>query len=293
MRRVAVILNPIAGCGRADAGAQGAERARRYLEARGLETSVAISERRGHAGELAQAALEQRPDLVLVWGGDGTVNEVAARLAFSETPLAIVPVGSGNGLAASLGLPRAPEAAMQAALDGSVRAIDAGRLDGRLFFNVAGIGFDAHVASLFAQSPGRRGFARYLRIAFGELVRFQPTRCRVTAHGESREYRVDLLAFANGAEYGNGARVAPDARLDDGELDLVIAEARTPIVNLWRAARLMTGTLRAGAGVVTTRIRSVRIEADTPIAYHVDGEPGVAGRAVDVRVHPGALRVRV
>ena len=293
IRRVAVIVNPIAGSGRrVRAGRRRAERAKGCLEAAGVRANIFVSERPHHAGELTRTALEQRPDLVFAWGGDGTVNEVASILAFSETPLAIVPDGSGNGLAASLGVPRPPEAAIRSALGRSERVIDVGQLDDRLFFNVAGIGFDAHVARLFAETPGRRGFATYLRIALRELPRFTPTRCRVVLHGESREHRVDLVALANGAEYGNGARIAPNARLDDGELDLVVVESRSPVVNLWRAGRLMAGGLQNGSGVEITRVRMLRIEADAPIPYHVDGEPGIAGAAIDIRVHAGALRVR-
>ena len=291
--RVAVIINPMSGSeGGVETGRSRSARAMAVLESCGCQPQIFVSEWPGHAHDLARRALDERVDLAFVWGGDGTVNEVASVFAFSGTPMAIVPAGSGNGLAASLGIPRRPEAAMPQALEGCDRAIDAGRLDDRMFFNVAGVGFDAHIAHRFDEANGRRGALSYVSLALRELVTFQPPTCRITVDGERREYRVDLVAIANGAEYGNGARIAPEARLDDGALDLVIAESRRPAINMWRAIRLMTGSFAGAPGVSTRRVRELSIEADVPIRFHVDGEPALGGTRLDVRVHPGALLVR-
>ena len=107
--------------------------------------------------------------LVIAWGGDGTLNEVGSALAFTETPIALVPSGSGNGLARELGVNRRPERAISEALRAAPRAIDAGELGGRLFFNAAGIGLDAHLARCFDTDGGRRGLAGYVRITAREL----------------------------------------------------------------------------------------------------------------------------
>ena len=116
--------------------------------------------------------------LVIVWGGDGSVNEAGSALLGSRVPLAIIPAGSGNGLARELGIPLQPAAALAAALKGAPRVIDAGELGGRPFFNVAGVGFDARIASRFDRAP-QRGFATYVRVSAHELFTYRPETYRI------------------------------------------------------------------------------------------------------------------
>ena len=145
--RVAVVINPTAGVrSTLDHAGRRAELAMDLLLAEGVDPAVHITERRGHAHELALAAVEHGAGVVAAWGGDGTVNEVATALAGTSTALAVVPSGSGNGLARMLGIPADPARAIHRFLHGSDRRIDLGVIDGRVFVNVAGVGFDAHVA---------------------------------------------------------------------------------------------------------------------------------------------------
>jgi diacylglycerol kinase (ATP) len=291
--RVAVIINPRAGRGRrGEAAAALAAVASAVLEARGVAGEVQVSERPGHAHELARRAIEAGSTLVVAWGGDGTVNEVGAAVAFTPAALGIVPAGSGNGLARMLGLPRQPRRALEAALDGRDRLIDGGECNGRLFFNVAGVGLDAEIAARFAVA-GRRGFLSYLGLTLRELFRYRPAHYRIGCDGEQRISHAWLVVAANGREFGNGARIAPHARIDDGLLDLVVIEARSVLRALWDLPRLYTGSVLRARGVWTRRIRAVEIAGAGPLTYHVDGEVGTGGAELHVRVHPGALRVRV
>ncbi len=126
------------------------------VDAHGDPVEVLLTERVGHARELAKSAVRRGARLVLAWGGDGTINEVASALAFDEVPLGIVPAGSGNGLARELGVHPRPERAIADALQAVPRPMDLGEIDGRLFANMAGIGFDAHIASGFATGDAAR-----------------------------------------------------------------------------------------------------------------------------------------
>src|SRR5438045_2103472 len=136
----AIIINPISGGVSPAAGRARAQLARAVVDRHGDPAEVFITERAGHARELAKAAVGRRARLVLAWGGDGTINEVASGLAFDEVPMGIVPSGSGNGLATELGIDPRPERAIAAALQSAPRRIDVGELGGRLFVNVAGVG---------------------------------------------------------------------------------------------------------------------------------------------------------
>ncbi len=183
--------------------------------------------------------------------------------------------------------------AIAGALSGTDRRIDAGELDGRLFFNVAGVGLDALVARRFAAAGSRRGLATYVALSLRALLDHDPLECTVTLDGSTVTSRLDLLVLANASEYGNGIRVAPDARLDDGALDVVVVESRSLATNVWRAGRLLQGKVGFAPGVLTRRVEHVRITASDPIWYHVDGEPIEGGRELLARVHPLALKVRV
>jgi YegS/Rv2252/BmrU family lipid kinase len=294
MSRVAVIINPISGTGgRLEVARARAERAAAEMEARGLEPQVFLTERPGHARELAAAALGQGARLVLAWGGDGTVNEIASVLAFRDATLGIIPSGSGNGLARELRIPLDADGAFAVAFDGRDLVMDAGEIDGRLFFNIAGIGLDARVAHEFAAGGlVRRGFARYLEITARELFTYRPDEHTIVTDGESMRQRALLIAIANARQYGNGAIIAPDARLDDGRLDVVVVKDRSPLRALLQVPRVFMGQIARVPGVTIRTATEIEVISARPVIYHVDGEPFVGGASIRARTRPRALKIR-
>ena len=289
---VTVIINPISGGHGPDAARRKAQLASSIVEAHGDRAEVLMTERVGHAKEIAAGARQRGARLVLAWGGDGTINEVASALVFAEVPVGIIPAGSGNGLARELGVALRAEQALADALAAAPRPMDVGEIDGRYFVNIAGIGFDAHIAAQFVSST-RRGFLGYARITARALRSYVPLTYRITHDGVTDETRAILVTIANSAQFGNGARIAPGARVDDGLLDLVVVRERSRFRTICSAPRLFTGTADRLSGCTTTRVRDVTVEADAPLTYHVDGEPVHGGASVHARVHPGALRIAV
>jgi YegS/Rv2252/BmrU family lipid kinase len=292
--RVAVVINPISGTGRSpDVVRRRAELAAALLEARGMLPEVFVTERPGHARELTLAALTRGATIVVAWGGDGTVNEVASALAFRNETLAIVPSGSGNGLARELGIPRRPDEALRIVVEGADRVIDAGELDGRLFFNVAGVGLDARVARRFAAAgPARRGLTRYVGITLSELLSSVPSEHTVVVDGESLSVHALFVAIANSRQYGNGAIIAPAARLDDGKLDVVVVAHRPAWLALAQVPRMFSGQIGRLRDVTLRTAVEVEIVSAHPLLYHVDGEAHTGGHTLEATVHPGVLRVR-
>ena len=287
---VAIIINPIAGGARLSAAAQNARLAQAIADGFSVPAEVFVTERAGHARDLAKAAAGRGARLVMAWGGDGTINEVASALVGTDVALGIVPAGSGNGLARELGIDPRPRRAIADALQRTPRPIDVGEVEGRYFVNTAGVGFDAHVASRFA-SARRRGFLGYANITARALASYIPLSYRITIAGATREVRAILVTLANSAQFGNGALIAPGARVDDGELDLVVIEERSRFRTICGLPRLFNGTVSRITGCRITRLREVTIEADAPLTYHVDGEPVSGGTTLRARVHPRALRV--
>jgi YegS/Rv2252/BmrU family lipid kinase len=291
---IAVIVNPVSGAGGGgDAGRQRVELARSVLNRHALQPEIFVTAGRGDARRLALELAERECALVFAWGGDGTVNEVGSALTFRRIPLAVVPSGSGNGLARDLGISLRPEDAIASALAGFDRPVDVGELNGSFFFNVAGVGLDAHVARLFnTEAMGRRGLIPYVWLTLRALLTYQPLEYTIRSGDQVWQHTAMLLALANSRQYGHGAVISPDARLDDGLIDLVIVEGGPSLATLWKARRLFNGTLPQAKDVMVRRIEQATIEAAHPIEYHVDGEAKQGGTRLEFRLHPGALLVR-
>lgn len=291
---VAVIINPLSGSRThgAEVGRRRAEIARASLSSNKLRGDVVVSEWAGHAVELAKSFKAANVPLVFAWGGDGTINEVGNALAFSEVTLGIIRAGAGNGLAREMGVPPDPAHAIASAVAGPTRRIDAGELQGRLFFNVAGVGFDAVVAHRFNSIPtGDRSLAGYVRAASSERFTFRSQLYAIDADGERLDMQAQAIAFANSRQYGNGAVIAPNARLNDGLLDLVVVKPGSIATDLVRACRLLGGR-GLGRQAITRQFRRVEIRSDSPMWIHVDGETFQTADVLVGRVHPNALKVR-
>ena len=294
---IAFIINPISGGVSPDAARARAELASTIVDRQGDPAEVFVTERHGHARELAKAAVARGARLVMAWGGDGTINEVASTLAFGAVPLGIVPAGSGNGLARQLSVSAEPAVAIRRAIGAAPRRIDVGELDDRLFVNVAGIGFDAHVAWKFNDAASRRrGLVTYASIAGRALMNYEPATYTIRTELEGERcapVRAVLVTVANSSEFGNGAIIAPGAKVDDGELDLVVIEEHSRLNTIIQLPRLFQGTVDRAKGCSIRRIKRATIESDRPMVYHVDGEPVQGGLSLRVRIHPLALYVAV
>lgn len=269
-RRIRIIANPRAG------GGKGAARAE-YI-AYGLRTydvfaDVRVTRYPGHAALLAAEALEEGLDAVAVHGGDGSLRDAAEALGGTDVPLLVLPGGTGNDFARTLGVPADPLAAAELLITGAPRAVDLWRWNERLFLNVAGLGFDGAVARRVNESRALSGFLRgsaaYLLGALTVLPRYEAARVEI-ATGEEARFRgaALLVAFANARCYGGGMRIAPEAELADGLLDVVVVRAgskleilralpqvfrgahlKHPLVQMFRAAELRVRC--AGAPPVT------------------------------------------
>jgi YegS/Rv2252/BmrU family lipid kinase len=292
---VAVIVNPISGTGgRPELARRRLADAEAALLARRVDGRVFLTETSRHGSTLARDAVAAGASLVIAWGGDGTINEVASELAFRDVPIGVIPSGSGNGLARELKIPCKVDQAFATAFGQAERVIDAGELEGRLFFNVAGVGLDAKVAHQFAVTGlERRGFARYIEIATRQLFAFEASDYRIVADGVASQARALVVAIANGRQYGNGAVIAPDARIDDGRLDAIVVEERSALRALSQMPMLLSGRLARVPGIRMIPARELEISSREPMIYHVDGEPCEGGLSIRARIRPGALRVRV
>ena len=249
--------------------------------------------RTGDATRAALAAVERGTDLVLVWGGDGTINEVAGVLVGQQAPLGIIAGGSGNGLARGLGLPLDVREAVKVAVHGRRRAIDTGHVAGRTFLNLAGVGFDAAVAARVNTANLTRGLRPYVTGVLHEWRTFPTHRFSLTMDDQpTQEIASHLVVVCNGQQYGHGAQVAPQASFDDGWLDVVAVPNITTSRILRHGWRLFDGTLPHVPGVFTARARRIVVSQDTPLPVHLDGEVVSPAPTRTFEVRPHSLIVK-
>jgi diacylglycerol kinase (ATP) len=288
---IRLLVNPAAGRGRALRRLDAATRAL----ARVGPLDVVRTEQSGDEARLALEAARDGVRTLVVLGGDGTVSRVAGALATAgaDTPLAILAAGTGNDFAKSLGAPVHDYAAMAERIArGETRRVDIGRLAGRPFVNAAGFGFDVAVLERMTRARWLRGDALYIAAALAELFRFGgvDARVRVTPEVLDERARWLLVVIANGQWFGGSFRIAPDARLDDGLLDVVLVRDASAV----RRARLFAaapfGKHVRAPEVTTSPSSNCRIETPLPLSCELDGELyKFTADSLHAEVLPGAL----
>lgn len=294
-----MLFNPIAGAAkRASAGdralavhrARKLEAVRRRLAESGLEVQVAATDSAEHAAALAYAAA-QAGEEVVAFGGDGMVRIAAAAIQGMDAVLGILPGGRGNDFAAALGIPRDPLAACEVVVAGRVRAVDAGQVDGQLFVGIASIGLESEVTPIANAAPRIGGRAVYLGATVYGLAHWRPARFDLKADDETYAFTGYMAAAANSGRFGGGMRLAPDARLDDGLLDVVMIEHISRLQFIRATPKVFKGTHVGEPNVHTRKATTVRLDADRPFAVYADGDE-VARTPAVVTTLTGAINVR-
>jgi YegS/Rv2252/BmrU family lipid kinase len=286
------ILNPKSG--RAQRTARLADQLRGFIAREFPTAELTVTEGPGHATALAREAVARDFPRVVAVGGDGTMNEVAQALLHTQTALALVPCGSGNGLALHLGLPTTFAGALELAVSPAARvaAIDTGSVNGRPFFNAMGLGLDADVAGRFNRLT-RRGLWAYACTALAAFRERRAEPCVISCGGHREAIDALIIAVANSDQYGNRAVIAPGARVDDGMLDLIAVRMLGVAAATGLAARLFQGSFDRSPHVRRLRGARFRIERKAPGPFHTDGETHEGAALLQVAVHPRSLRLVV
>ena len=283
---VALLVNPTSGKGRGGAVRAAVEE---RLRAGGARVRTVVGDDAEHARDLAHAAVTEGVDAVVAVGGDGMVHLALQAVAGTETPLGIVPAGTGNDLAAALGIPADPLRAADLVLAGSRRVVDAVRVGEAWFGCVLGAGFDSVVNERANRLRRPKGNARYNVAIALELPRFRPLPFTLTLDGE--EWRTDamLVAVGNAASYGGGYRIVPDALLDDGLLDVCVLGPVSKVDFVKTLPKARTGAHVGHPAVTIRRAKVVTIDSPGVVAY-ADGER-MGPLPLTCECVPGALTV--
>ncbi len=246
----------------------------------------------GEGEKLAREAEKEGAELVVAIGGDGTLREVVNGIDHQKTLFSFIPSGTGNGFRRSCGMPGHWDQVLTGLNDWPPRLIDLGIVNESYFLNVVGVGFDAAVAEMASGKYGNvKGYMAYIAAFFEELVEFREFQAEIRGSDINLEVERTLLAVvANGTNYGGSFSIAPQARIDDGLLDLLVArKAGTPETTLL-AVRALAGRHLGDSGVICSKGLRYSIDADHQVPVHIDGEV-IGSLPVEISLLPAALKI--
>ena len=271
------IINPIAGTGKQ---IDIENDILKNIDKNIFDYDIEFTLKPNHATEISRNAIKEKYELIVSVGGDGTASECADGLIGSETALAVIPCGSGNGFAYHFNVKRNIEDALKQLNNNKIKYIDSCLANNLKFINVSGIGFDAHIANLFA-STVKRGFLSYIKLTLKELF-YKAKLYKLEYDDISRKVNAFAIVFANASQYGNDARIAPNAIEDDGLIDFVIIKKfpnwKVPLFLI----DVMSGKTDLNKNVEIIRTKKMLIESDFPM-IHLDGEIKKLSNPIEVQ----------
>lgn len=286
-KNVNIIINPISG-GKNKKEVGGL--IQKYIFGTCVTSRVFFTSARGDASKFTKMALNNKCDLVVAVGGDGTINEIASELVNSNTTLAIIPMGSGNGFARSLEIPLKIKSACELIASGSVCAIDVGKINDRFFFLLVGIGFDAVVGRAF-EEHNHRGPLPYFYLSAKKFLNYKPENFHLISNGKKIKISPFQLTIANGKQYGNNAHIAPDAILNDGLLNVYILH-RLPFYRLFtQLPKMFLGKLDNVPDTDFFTSSHLKIIRENDAVINVDGEPINASANLEISLIPKSLKL--
>jgi len=245
-----------------------------------------------HAYEIARNEMSQGADIITAVGGDGTINEIARALMFSEIKLAIIPVGSGNGFARHFGIPLTVHGAVKRILNGKDIKIDIGFVNGKAFFCTSGIGFDAETGLVYSQFD-TRGFLSYAFSFFRVFQAYHAKKYIIEIDNEIIDTEAFFINIANISQLGYHFFIAPGASASDGTLDLVIIRKFPKWIGFFLAFSSFFGKIDKSRYVIRRKVKNAKIKTfEHNNIIHIDGEPEpVQGNEFHYSIKQEGLRV--
>lgn len=286
MQRLLFIINPAAGQGSVKLSRDSISKS---LDPDKFTFEIAYTEAHKRADEITRN-MRKDFDVFIAVGGDGTINEIAREIVGTEKVLGIIPRGSGNGLARSLGIPMKVPGAVGVINNFKVTKIDAVTINEQYFFNVAGVGFDAYVAKLF-DGKEKRGLQGYVKVIAKKFFKYQGKEFAWQTNGHAHSEKAFLMSFANTSQFGNNAYIAPAALYDDGKFDFCLLRDFPRWKTPGLAFKLFNKTLDKSSYYFSESLEKLSLRSQGEIWAHLDGEPVIFQDDLEIKIKPGALRV--
>jgi diacylglycerol kinase (ATP) len=290
MKQVLVLINPKSGMGGPYRFISAIEKVWDIPE---HDVSFQFSQSAADGAGKARRAIERGTDTILVVGGDGMVNSIGCELVGSNVRLGVLPAGSGNGFARHFQIPLGPTAAAKALLGGRTQRIDVGKANDRLFFVTCSMAWDGALVKSFEKYPFR-GLVPYVLAGAQQLLEYKAQPFQTIIDGERIDFKHPLIfTVANLSQFGSDFLVAPDAKADSGDLELVAVEKKDLPLVLSQIHRLIEKTFHHHPLVTNRHFKTMTVQRQSPSPIQIDGELMKAEKEVRVEVLPSALNVIV
>ncbi len=286
--RILFLINPVSGIGKQKIVEKLIES---DLNSEKFEVTIKYTQYKAHAREIV--GLEKDSfEIIVAVGGDGTVNEVASKLIGTNTALAIIPTGSGNGLARYLNIPLKVQRAIQALNFYRIKTIDTLKVNQYTAVNVAGIGFDAHISHSF-EGRKLRGPLSYAQLITTEFAKYESHHYDLVIDGKMYSRNSFIISFANSSQYGNNVHIAPKAIIDDGLVDVCFINDFPKYMAPAVLLTLFGKTMEKNDFEEIVRAQNIEVIGKRNINGHIDGEPVKLGKSARIEVVPKSLKVVV
>jgi len=288
-RHFMILLNPVSGVINKY---QTLKKIETYLSQAGATSESFFTERRGHASDLAGIQLDRSFTDLMIVGGDGTLNEAINGLKLTEIPISIIPTGTGNDFVKSINVGKTLKQQVDTAINGTIKSLDVGVCNDRLFINCFGFGFDGKVVEEM-ERKGKQfgGHLAYLYTVLRIIATFQEPTAQFEIDGETFERKVFLMAINNGTTYGGGFPITPSAKMDDGLLDICLMNAMPLGRRFVNLPMLQLGKHEKLKEIQMLKTSKVSVKANSQIVAHVDGEL-IGNPPFEISVKPNYLKVR-
>lgn len=285
-QKIRFIINPISGVGKKGELPKQIEA---LLDHTKFDYDIATTAYRKHAKEIAYQASREGIDIVCAVGGDGSVHEVGTALIGTQTKLAILPCGSGNGLARHLNIPIDIEQAIQCINKNEFIRMDTVFVNDKSFLGIGGYGFDAHIAKMF-DNYHKRGFWSYVKLVLREFRSFKPINVTIDINGKQQKHALFLCTIANASEFGNGFVISPNSNITDGKIELYLLKPFSPWLAPAVVLRFFKRKSHKSSYAEIVSFQKARISLEQNKA-HYDGEPFEVRTELNVEVIPNSLSI--
>ena len=287
-KKIAFIHNPISGKGKQKNIPQ---LIGRHLDLMKFDFQIFNSEYAGHMSTLTIEALFEGFEIIIVVGGDGSVNEVFPNLIDSNIVFGIIPCGSGNGLARFLNIPMNPKKAIRLINKLPIQKIDTAEINGHPFISIAGVGFDSHVADLFSKST-KRGFWSYFKISLKAYSSYDENEYQIILNnGQTEKIKAWMICFANSNQFGNNVIISPKAKINDGLIDICIVEKFPFWAIPFSMILVFTGLVDKSRYYKRVAAQKVSIKSQQKQMVNIDGEAIPMDSEIELNVVPSSINI--
>lgn len=286
-KKILFIINPISGGHNKEEIIKSIPK---LLDVNKFDINITHTKRMGHAVELAQKAVAENMDIVVAVGGDGTINEIASQLVNTNVTLAIVPCGSGNGLARDLGISLHYKKAIQQINTLNIKKIDVGVCNNQHFFSLAGIGFDAKVAYDFNRGKKRK-FTGYAWAILKDFFSSKDQHYEIVLENEKIADNFFFITTANCSQWGYNVKVAPIAKLNDGIFSITLCKKPTAFSLIHFVIKILSGKIDHSKSVTIKTSNKVSVTSNSEFFYHIDGDAKGVSHQIEIGILPEALHI--